>query len=67
MDDVICVKTFASRIEANIAKGMLESNDILSYISADDEGGMLPFQLSKKGVQLFVKKDILTKAQEILK
>lgn len=67
MKDIVCVKTFANRIEANIAKGKLVTEDILSYISADDEGGMLPFQLGKKGVQLFVKKEQLMKAQQILK
>jgi hypothetical protein len=66
MNDLVCVKEFADRIEANLAKGKLESEKIDSFISADDEGGQLPFQLSQEGVQLFVKAADLKKAQKIL-
>ena len=67
MKDSVCVKTFSNRIEANIAKGKLKSENIVSFVSADDEGGMIPFQFGKEGVQLFVKEEDFNKAQEILK
>jgi hypothetical protein len=66
MKDVVCVRSFPNRIEANIAKGKLESEKISSFISSDDEGGMIPFQFGKEGVQLFVKAEDLIDAQKLL-
>jgi hypothetical protein len=66
MKDLVSVKSFSNRLEADVAKGKLESENIVSFVTADDEGGMIPFQLGKDGVQLFVKEEDLKKAQEIL-
>lgn len=66
MSDIVCIKIFSSRIEANIAKSKLESKGIQSIISADDEGGMLPFQFGKAGVKLLVKHEELKIAQKLL-
>lgn len=40
MSDLVVVKSFQTRLEAEIAKGMLVSHGILAFITADDEGGM---------------------------
>ena len=67
MEDLVCAKSFRSRLEANIAKGKLEENGISSFITADDESGMLPFSLGKAGVQLFVKAKKREEAKKVLK
>lgn len=59
MDDLVCVQIFNSRVEAEIAKGFLESNGISATISADDAGG-------DSGVRLLVAKKDEKKAKEVL-
>ena len=65
--DLVCVKTYNNRIEAGFAMNILESEDILSFISADDCGGAYS-ALSKAygGVKLLVKKEDLKMANDIL-
>ncbi len=65
--DLVCVKTYNNRIEAGFAMNILESEDIFSFISADDCGGAYS-ALSKTygGVQLLVKKEDLKMANDIL-
>jgi len=43
----VTVKTFNTRLDAQVAKGLLGANGILSRISSDDAGGMYPFPLQK--------------------
>lgn len=40
MGDVICVKTFGTRLDAEVAKSVLAANGIYSYICGDDVGGL---------------------------
>ncbi len=61
------VKTFKSRIEAEIAKGFLESKGIKSFILADDAGNMYPSQDFVNGVFLLTENKDYLKAKEILK
>ena len=63
------VKTFNSRMEAEVEKGVLEANGITAVVSADDAGGAYPFPLSPNGswVQLLVEEKDLEKALKILK
>ena len=63
---MICIKNFPNRIEAELAKNMLEINGLTAIILTDDCGGMRPhFQLDI-GVRLMVKEEDAQKAQEIL-
>lgn len=57
MKPILCIRSFPNRIEAELAKSLLTSAGILSFIQADDAGGAYPFPLSghMKGVQVFVK------------
>ena len=48
------LKTFNSRIDAELAKSFLESNGIKSMVSADDAGEMYPSASVYWGVKLFV-------------
>jgi hypothetical protein len=52
--EFVCVRVFGSRIEAEMARGLLESFGITSWLAADDAGGAYPFQLSGQGVRLMV-------------
>jgi hypothetical protein len=69
MKDLVVVKVFESRVEAEVAKGFLEVNDIPSFVTADDEGGMYPFPMSPttSGVKLFVAEKDYKKASSLLK
>lgn len=66
MEHLECVKVCPTRIEAEIAKGVLESNDIKSIIVADDAGGMQPPLQNSMGVELRVHPSNLKKAKKIL-
>ena len=68
MDDLVTVKTFMQRHEAEMAKGLLDEQGIESTISADDCGGYRPhLSLGMGGVKLLVKKEDIEKTQEIFK
>lgn len=68
MDDFAVVKTYATRIEAEIGKTKLTSRKIPSFIHADDAGGMRPFPFSPTltGIRLMVNKQDYKKASEVL-
>ena len=55
MSDLMCVKTFGSRLEADLAKGVLAANGIEALVCADDAGGMRPdLAFTSGGVRLVV-------------
>lgn len=64
----VVVKTFNTRLEAEIIKGLLEANGIESIIQADDEGGMAPFPFTPTtaGVKLLININDLPKAKKLL-
>ena len=66
MDKLPVVKVFNSRIEAEIARGYLESFGIKTEIISDDAGQNYPSLQSIRGVKLLVSKKNLKKAQELL-
>lgn len=66
MADLVCVKVFSSRLEAEFAKGLLETNKVPSLIRADDEGGMMPSLTGPQGVRLYVSEKDQQKAEKIL-
>ena len=49
MANLVCIKTYQNRMEAELAKGLLESKDIKAMVSADDVGGMNPALLWATG------------------
>lgn len=68
MLDLICIKVFLNRFEAELAKNLLEDSGINSVISADDCGGLRPdIGFSTGNVSLLVGKDDYEKAKEILR
>jgi hypothetical protein len=68
MEDLVCIQTYRTRPEAEIAKGFLESNGIIATVLAHDMGGAYPypFQSSPEGVKLLVSKKDEKKAREVL-
>lgn len=67
MAKLVTVKTFGSRMQAEVAKGFLETHGIKSIVMADDAGGMRPFPMAYvQGVELKVLKKDLKKAKRVL-
>lgn len=64
MADLICIKKFADRHEADVAKSVLDANHIASFIQSDDAGGMYPSMTQR--IQLLVKKTDVQEASKIL-
>lgn len=66
MKDLVVLSVFTNHSEAEMAKTLLESNDIPSVIQADDVAGLGLGQTFVKGVKLLVNENDLEKAEEIL-
>lgn len=67
MSKLVCVKTFPDRLQADMAKAVLEAHGIKASVSADDAGGMRPhLAFTSGGVKLFVLDENADKAMEIL-
>ena len=66
--ELVAVKTFRHRLEAELAKNLLEAHGIPSFISAEDAGGMRPppFQFDL-GVHLIVRSLDLIPARRLLR
>ena len=68
MGDLINIRSFSQRHEAELAKGLLSEQGIEAIIQADDCGGMRPhLTLGTAGVQLLIKREDVEKAKEILR
>ncbi len=63
--ELVVVRTFPNKIDADLAHGALESSGIASFVSADDAGGVEP-SLWTFGVRLLVRAEDLSKAREVL-
>jgi hypothetical protein len=63
--ELVVVRTFGNRIEAELAHSALEAAEIDSTIIDDDAGGTQP-ELWLRGVQLLVREDDAERATEIL-
>jgi inosine/xanthosine triphosphate pyrophosphatase family protein len=66
LDDAIVLETFASRIEAEMAAGLLESEGVEAMVLADDAGGAYPMLQFIRGVRLMVYREDEARAREIL-
>ena len=68
MTDQVVVMTFALRHEADLAKAMLETHGIESFISADDCGGVGPYlSIGNGNIKLIISEFDMETAREILK
>jgi hypothetical protein len=66
LDDAIVLETFPTRIAAEMAAGLLESEGIEALVTADDAGGTYPMLQFIRGVKLMVAADDEARAREIL-
>ncbi|MEE9554743.1 MAG: hypothetical protein V3W18_10640 [candidate division Zixibacteria bacterium] len=67
MPGPVCVKVFNSRYEAEVARKILESHNILSVVWADDAGGMRPdLVIHTGGAKLMVETEVSEEAKSIL-
>jgi hypothetical protein len=65
-DRLVPVRTFDNRIDAEMAKDLLEAQGIPSYISGDDAGGIDPALQLTQGVRLIVQERDLARAGQTL-
>lgn len=66
MDDLVTVRTFASRAEADLARSALEAYGIECMVGADDCGGQRPPLAMSIGVRLMARAEDLERAEEVL-
>jgi hypothetical protein len=68
MDNFIILKTYNTRMEAELVKGKLNLEGVDSFIEADDGGGIIPHLLNGTGfVKLKINKKYFKRATELLK
>lgn len=60
------VKTYQNRMDADIAKGFLQSQGIVAVVSSDDQGGLDPALRAQFGAELRVSEADLERAEQII-
>ena len=65
-DELVVVRTFSNRFEADVAKTALDAAEIDSFVRADDAGGMRPHMWPSMGVDLLVRAGDAERANEVL-
>lgn len=63
---MVTIRVFNSRVEADLAKGLLESEGIPAHVSADDQGGLSPGMAYANGVTLKVDEEDAEEARKLL-
>jgi hypothetical protein len=63
--DLINIKTYSSRHDAELAKSFLASNGVHAVVIGDDYGGIHPALSFSTGVQLLVKEKDVQKTKKI--
>lgn len=63
MSETIVIKTYITRIDAEMDKALLQSNSIQSFVSANDCGGVYPLGGI---VRLLIFQEDVDKAKKIL-
>jgi hypothetical protein len=67
MQELVRIKSFSSRFEAEIQKKILEGNNIRAFVNANDQGGFRPDLVAGSGgVWLLVAAKDAEKALQIL-
>ncbi len=64
---MVCVSTYPSEVEAEMARLHLEANGVLSFISTDDCGSWEPWLQLCKGVRLMAAEEDASRALGLLK
>lgn len=64
--ELVVVRTFNDRIEAELAQSALEAAGIESMVRGDDAGGVQPGLWTSEGVDVLVREEDAANAREIL-
>ena len=64
--ELVVVRTFNDRIEAELAQSALEAAGIESMVRGDDAGGTQPGLWASEGVAVLVREEDAVAAREIL-
>jgi len=64
--DLVVVRTFNDRFEAELARSALQSAAIDSMVRCDDAGGLRPHMAILTGVELLVRSEDAQAARDIL-
>ena len=64
ISDTACIRTFASRTQAEVARSILDAQGIKSFVAGDDAGGMYPPLIG--GIKLIVSTKDKKKAMEVI-
>ena len=64
--ELIVIRTFGTKFEADIAKSALDAANLDAMIKADDAGGAQPGLWAGSGVELLVRAEDAERATEIL-
>ena len=67
MEDLVIVREFLKRHDAEMARDLLWNNGIKGVVVADDCGGCRPHMLYATAAKLLIKNEDLVRAQEILR
>ena len=65
--DLINIKTYSTRHDAELAKGFLEANGVNAVVSGDDYGGIHPGLSFSTGIRLLVKDEDVEKTKRIFR
>jgi hypothetical protein len=65
-DELVVVRTYAYRHEAEVGRSLLEGHKVDAMISGDDAGGVQPGFGAATGVRLLVKRRDEHKARQLL-
>jgi hypothetical protein len=65
-DDLIVIRTYGFRHEAEVGRSMLEANEVDAIIVADDAGGLQPGLGVANRVRLLVRKSDGQRAAQLL-
>jgi putative signal transducing protein len=64
--ELVVVRTFNDRIEAELAQSALQAAEIDSMVRSDDAGGLRPHMALQNGVELLVRSEDARAARQIL-
>jgi hypothetical protein len=64
--ELVVVRTFNDRFEAQLAQSALEAAEIESLVRSDDAGGLRPHMALLTGVELLVRSEDAQAARQIL-
>lgn len=65
-DRVVSIKAYSSRMDADLAKAVLDANGVRAVVAADDAGGMEPWLGPAQHIQVLVNERDASLARQLL-